>query len=196
MKTKLLPFLVGFIFGALILGWIRIANMPAQVIASALRGALAAEVVDEVNVVAPMNEFAHGGFYTPDIDAGMAGFTYPIADMLYSIAWVDVSEEPMVIAVPAFGDRYYAVVFTDLVNVNTGYIGTRATGGEAGNYAIVPSAWEGRLPQGVKRFEVSTPQVNLFMRTFVGGPDDLDAADAARRQLRLTPLSEWERGRL
>ena len=62
-----------------------------------------------------------------------------MADMLYSIAWVDVSEEPMIVSVPDFADRYYAITFTNIENVNTGYIGTRATGGNAGRYALVTS---------------------------------------------------------
>ncbi len=190
MKVKLLSFLVGAVVGALVLGMVRIALLPAQVIQTSLDAFMAAEVVDEVKIIAPVNQFAHSDLFTAEMDAGHAGFTFPIADILYSIAWLDVSEEPIVISVPEFGERYYAICFTDLVNRNTGYIGTRATGGDAGRYAIVPEGWQGELPDGVVRFEVSTPQVNAFIRTFVAGPDDLEAADALRRRVTLTPLSK------
>ena len=183
-------FLISTLVGALVVGAVRISLLPSQVIQASLDGFMAAEEVDEVKVIAPVNQFAHSDLFTAEKDAGHAGFTFPIADILYSIAWVDVSEEPFVISVPKFGERYYAICFTDLVNRNTGYIGTRATGGDAGSYAIVPEGWQGELPNGVERFEVSTPQVNAFIRTFVAGPDDLKAADALRRRIILTPLSQ------
>ncbi len=190
MKVKVMSFVVSAIIGVLALGGYRIANMPEQVIRKSYEGFLAAEEVDELKVIAPINQFAHSGLFTAESDAGHAGFTYPIADILYSIAWLDVSEEPIVVTVPEFGERYYAICFTDLVNRNTGYIGTRATGGGAGSYAVVPQGWQGELPAGVERFEVSSPQVNAFIRTFVDGPDDLSLADAMRRQITLTPLSQ------
>ena len=190
MKSKLALFVISAIIGALISGWIRIANMPAEVIQSSLEGFRSAETIDEVKVIAPLNQFAHSDLFTAEKDAGFAGFTFPIADILYSIAWVDITEEPIIVSVPEMGDRYYAISFTDLVNRNTGYIGTRATGGGAGRYAIVQKEWQGGLPDGVQRFEVSTPQVNAFIRTFVDGPADLDTADRLRRQVTLTPLSK------
>ncbi len=190
MKSKLALFVISAIIGALIFGWIRIANMPVQVIQSSLEAFRSAETVDEEKVIAPLNQFAHSDLFTAEKDAGFAGFTFPIADILYSIAWVDITEEPMIVSVPEMGDRYYAISFTDLVNRNTGYIGTRATGGGAGRYAIVLKEWQGELPDGVQRFEVSTPQVNAFIRTFVDGPTDLETADRLRRQITLTPLSQ------
>ena len=187
-KINIVLFVSAFAVSALALGWLRIANLPEEIIKRSLDGFKAMETVDEVKVVAPLNQFAHSDLFTAESDAGFAGFTFPIADILYSIAWLDVSEEPIIISVPEFGERYYAICFTDLLNRNSGYIGTRATGGDKGRYAVVPPGWEGDLPEGVTRLEVSTPQVNAFIRTFVDGPDDLDIADVLRRQITLTPL--------
>ncbi len=190
MKNNIVSFLSAAILAALVLGWFRIANMPEEVIQRSLDGFKAAETIDEVKVIAPLNQFAHSDLFTAESDAAFAGFTFPIADILYSIAWLNVSKEPIVVSVPRFEDRYYAICFTDLVNRVTGYIGTRATGGDEGRYAVVPPGWEGDLPDGVERFEVSTPQVNAFIRTFVDGPADLETADTLRRQITLTPLSK------
>ena len=189
-KVNILLFLSASVLSALALGWLRIANMPEEIIKRSLDGFKAMETVDEVKVVAPLNQFAHSDLFTAESDAAFAGFTFPIADILYSIAWLDISKEPIIISVPEFGERYYAICFTDLLNRNSGYIGTRVTGGDKGRFAVVPPDWEGDLPEGVIRFEVSTPQVNAFIRTFVGGPDDLTNADALRRQVTLTPLSQ------
>ena len=190
-KINLILFISAFAFGALALGFLRIANMPEEIIKRSFDSFDAMEVVDEVKVVAPLNQFAHSDLFTAKSDADFAGFTFPIADILYSIAWLDVSEEPIIISVPELGERYYAICFTDLLNRNSGYIGTRATGGGKGLYAIVAPNWKGDLPEGVIRFEVSTPQVNAFVRTFVDGPDDLTTADSIRRQVTLTPLSQF-----
>lgn len=189
-KANAILFLSASVLSALAFGWLRIANMPEEIIARSLDGFKAMETVDEVKVTAPLNQFAHSDLFTAESDAAFAGFTFPIADLLYSIAWIDVSEEPIIISVPEFGERYYAICFTDLLNRNSGYIGTRVTGGDKGRFAIVPPKWEGDLPEDVVRFEVSTPQVNAFIRTFVDGSDDLTNADALRRQVTLTPLSQ------
>ena len=189
-KNYIILFLSASILGALALGWLRIANMPEEIIKRSLDGFKAVEAVDEVKMIAPLNQFAHSDLFTAESDADFAGFTFPIADILYSIAWLDISEEPLIISVPEFGERYYAICFTDLLNRNSGYIGTRATGGDKGRFAVVSPNWEGDLPDGITRFEVSTPQVNAFIRTFVDGPDDLDTADALRRQVMITPLSQ------
>lgn len=189
-KTNIILFLSALVLSTLAFGWLRIANMPEEVIARSLDGFKAAKSIDEVKVVAPLNQFAHSDLFTAKSDAAFAGFTFPIADILYSIAWLDISKEPIIISVPKFGERYYAICFTDLLNRNSGYIGTRATGGDDGRFAVVPSGWKGELPKGVTRFEVSTPQVNAFVRTFVDGTDDLATADELRRQIILTPLSQ------
>jgi len=116
MKSKLALFVISAIIGACIFGWIRIANMPAEVIQSSLEAFRSAETVDEVKVIAPLNQFAHSDLFTAEKDAGFAGFTFPIADLLYSIAWVDITAEPIIVSVPEMGDRYYAISFTDLIN--------------------------------------------------------------------------------
>ena len=189
-KANIILFLSALVLSTLAFGWLRIANLPEEIIARSLDGVKAMETVEEVKVTAPLNQFAHSDLFTAESDAAFAGFTFPIADILYSIAWLDVSEEPIIISVPELGERYYAISFTDLLNRNSGYIGTRVTGGGKGRFAVVPPGWKGDLPEGVTRFEVSTPQVNAFIRTFVDGSGDLTNADALRRQITLTPLSQ------
>ncbi len=69
-----------------------------------------------------------------------ASFTYkdtavvtPNSDTPYSMIWLDLRAEPMVISVPAVAkERYYSVQLIDGNTYNYGYIGSRATGNEAG----------------------------------------------------------------
>jgi hypothetical protein len=58
----------------------------------------------------------------------------------------------MVISVPAIEkERYYAVQLIDGNTYNFGYIGTRATGTEPGDYLVVGPDWKGGTPPGIKK---------------------------------------------
>ncbi|MBV8420075.1 MAG: DUF1254 domain-containing protein, partial [Hyphomicrobiales bacterium] len=57
----------------------------------------------------------------------------PNADTPYSILFMDLRAEPLVLSVPAVDPkRYYSVMLCDGNTYNYGYIGSRATGSEAG----------------------------------------------------------------
>ena len=59
----------------------------------------------------------------------------PNSDTPYSFLWMDLRAEPMVLSVPAAEKgRYYAVQLEDGNCFNYGYIGSRATGNEPGDY--------------------------------------------------------------
>ncbi|MCC7228451.1 MAG: DUF1254 domain-containing protein, partial [Burkholderiaceae bacterium] len=52
----------------------------------------------------------------------------PNSDTPYSMLWMDLRAEPMVISVPAVAKkRYYSIQLTDGNTYNYGYIGSRAT---------------------------------------------------------------------
>ena len=59
----------------------------------------------------------------------------PNSDTPYSMLWSDLRAEPMVVSVPAVPKkRYYSVQLIDGNTYNFGYIGSRATGTEPGDY--------------------------------------------------------------
>ncbi len=191
MTRFVLLFLISAVVSAAAIGFWRIARMPEQILTNSMETATAVDEIDEQMIRAPINQLVHSaGFYTPEMDVGQLGVTAPMADMLYSIAWVDVSDDPMIVSVPEFADRFYAISFTDLRNLNNGYIGTRVTGGGAGRYALVTGDWTGTLPEGVTRFELNTPQAHALLRLFVAGADDFEAANVLRRQSTFSPLSK------
>src|SRR4051794_5782686 len=75
----------------------------------------------------------------------------PNSDTPYSFLWLDLRAEPMVLSVPAVAKtRYYSVQLTDGNTYNYGYIGSRATGTEPGNYLVVGPGWKGETPAGIK----------------------------------------------
>ena len=99
----------------------------------------------------------------------------PNSDTPYSMLWLDLRAEPMVISVPAIEkDRYYAVQLIDGNTYNFGYIGTRATGTEAGDYLVVGPDWKGGTPSGIKKvFQSTTPFTLALIRTQLFNPGDI-----------------------
>jgi hypothetical protein len=47
--------------------------------------------------------------------------------------------------------RYYSVMLCDGNTYNYGYIGTRATGSEPGEFMVVWPDWKGEPPPGIKK---------------------------------------------
>src|SRR5437868_12848577 len=98
----------------------------------------------------------------------------PNSDTPYSVMWLDLRAEPMVISVPAIDkDRYYAVQMIDGNTYNFGYIGSRTTGTEAGDYLVVGPDWKGEKPAGIKKVFTSTTAFTLaLIRTQLLNPED------------------------
>ena len=97
----------------------------------------------------------------------------PNSDTPYSFLWLDLRAEPMVISVPAVDkERYYSVQLIDGNTYNYGYIGSRATGNEAGDYMVVGPDWKGETPAGIKKvFTSTTPFALAVYRTQLFNPE-------------------------
>lgn len=104
----------------------------------------------------------------------------PNNDTLYSYALLDLREHPVILDVPAVPQRYYSFQLIDMRTNNLDYIGTRATGREAGSFLIAGPDWDGQQPEGFKGKVIRSPSRILFLlgRTAVEGEADLDAAKA------------------
>ena len=73
----------------------------------------------------------------------------PNSDTPYSMLWLDLRAEPMVISVPAVEkERYYSVQMIDGNTYNYGYIGSRATGTRGGRLSRCWSRLERRDARG------------------------------------------------
>ena len=136
----------------------------------------------------PMNEFSHVREYPP---ADMKVVVRPNFDTLYSIAWLDLVKEPIILTVPDTDGRYYLMPLLDMWTDAFAVPGKRTTGTQAGDYAVVPPGWKGKLPKGVQRIDAPTPQVWAIGRTQTNGPDDYAAVHKVQDGFKLTPLSQW-----
>jgi hypothetical protein len=117
----------------------------------------------------------------------------PNSDTPYSILSLDLRTEPMVISVPAVAkERYYAVQLIDGNTYNYGYIGTRATGSEPGDYLVVGPAWKGETPAGIKKvFSSTTPFSLAVFRTQLFNPEDMPNVEKVQAGYKARPLSAF-----
>ena len=117
----------------------------------------------------------------------------PNSDTPYSIVWLDLRAEPMVISVPAVAKgRYYAVQLIDGNTYNFGYIGSRATGNEPGNYLVVGPDWKGEAPAGIKKvFSSTTPFALALFRTQLFNPADMANVEKVQAGYKAQPLSAF-----
>ncbi|MGH7875774.1 MAG: DUF1254 domain-containing protein [Candidatus Binatia bacterium] len=117
----------------------------------------------------------------------------PNSDTPYSILWLDLRAEPMVISVPAVPkNRYYSVQLTDGNTYNYGYIGSRATGSELGNYLVAGPDWKGEAPAGIKKvFSSTTPFAITIFRTQLFNPEDMPNVEKVQAGYKAQPLSAF-----
>ncbi len=119
----------------------------------------------------------------------------PNSDTPYSMLAMDLRAEPMVISVPAIDkERYYSVQLVDGNTFNFGYIGTRATGPEAGSYLVVGPEWKGAKPDGIGKIFRSTTQFAVaIFRTQLFNPADIDNVRNIQALYAAKPLSAFLR---
>ncbi len=117
----------------------------------------------------------------------------PNSDTPYSFVWMDLRAEPIVLSVPAVdAKRYYSVQLCDGNTYNYGYIGTRTTGSEAGDYMVVGPDWKGTIPPGIKKVFRSSTQLSLAgYRTQLFSPDDLDNVKKVQAGYKVQALSAY-----
>ena len=112
---------------------------------------------------APLNTFnVYPGLATP----GAAIDFTPNNDTVYGLAWLDLSQGPVLMTIPTVPDRYWTVQATDWALNTFAYVGQRVHS-KPGTYAYVAPGWQGELPAGVTRLEAPTKGVFLQARTVV-----------------------------
>lgn len=138
---------------------------------------------------APMNQWAHvRGFPDPSFKDVVS----PNVDTLYSIAWLDLDAEPLVISVPDAGDfaqlgasatsgpepRYYLLQMLDAWTNVFDSPGLRTRGPEARDFLLSGPGWQGTVPEGLEHIASPTDMVWITGRTQVLDMQDLPTVHA------------------
>lgn len=123
-------------------------------------------------------------------------------DTLYSSAWLDLSEEPVVVRMPAVPPgRFWLLQFMDAWSNtvhNPSAMRPQVRPGTTTppyTYVITGPGWSGDLPSGLTPLPMPTPTVWLLGRIQVNGPDDVAAVRAIQQEMRVATLSDWIAGR-
>ena len=135
----------------------------------------------------PMNEFTNVAEYPPADYRTVVRVNF---DTLYSIAWLDLTKEPMVVSAPNTDGRYYLLPMLDMWTDVFASPGWRTTGTQAGNFLVTPPGWSGTVPAGMTRISAPTPYVWIIGRTRTDGPQDYDAVHKIQAGYKVTALSE------
>lgn len=117
----------------------------------------------------------------------------PNSDTPYSMLWLDLRAEPMVISVPTVEkSRYYSVMLCDGNTLNYGYIGSRATGSDSGDYMVAGPDWKGETPSDIKNVFRATTQFSLVIfRTQLLNPEDMPNVVKVQAGYKVQPLSTY-----
>ncbi len=117
----------------------------------------------------------------------------PNSDTPYSTLWLDLRAEPMVLSVPAVPkERYFSVQLIDGNTYNYGYMGSRTTGSEPGDYLVVGPDWKGEKPPGIKKVFISTTPFSFIVyRTQLFNPADMPNVEKVQAGYKAQPLSAF-----
>jgi hypothetical protein len=146
----------------------------------------------------PTNMFSNVPSYP---SADFKDVVRPNFDTLYSVAWVDLTKEPVLVSVPDTNGRYYLLPMLDMWSDVFASPGWRTTGTQAANFLLVPPGarpdprdrlmQDYNLPLGTQRIQATTPHVWIVGRTKTDGPADYAAVHKIQADFKITPLSQF-----
>lgn len=149
---------------------------------------------------APINQFSNKQSFPTPADTTVVR---PNCDTYYSIAFIDLLREPMVLSIPTTAEQYYMMPLLDAFsNVIEGSPGKRTGDIKAGNYLLVGP--NGNTPRDIDTSQFTTVINSLTNLVWALGRfqiddtsmDDMTNNDAGKvtalqGQLAITPLSDW-----
>lgn len=111
----------------------------------------------------------------------------PNNDTVYSNAWLDLSQGPVVIATPDMGERYWTLGLLDAWTNPFAYVGRRTTGNRAQRTLVHGPGWQGQVPEGISQVIAAPGQdVWLIGRILVDEkPGDVEQVRALQLQFSL-----------
>jgi len=116
-------------------------------------------------------------------------------DMLYSTAWLNLAQDPVVLTVPETSNRYFVGGLVEGWSNIFGVVGSRTTGHQMQRFFITGPQWQGATPKNMKPLRSQTNLVWLPFRIYANSGKDLRGVAAFQDGLKLTPLSQWAKNK-
>ncbi len=136
-----------------------------------------------VNQIQSLNEFPDDKFH--DV-------VKPNADTYYSMAWLDLGKEPLVLKAPNTNGRYYLLPMLDAWTNVFASPGKRTTGTAEKTFLITGPNWNGTVPAGMEQLKSPTDMAWVIGRTQVNSKEDgATAVKKIQQNITLTPLSAY-----
>jgi hypothetical protein len=137
----------------------------------------------------PVNHFSHLRALADPLDRTVVA---PNDDTLYSIAWIDLSDGPMVVHTPK-ADRFHVLPLYDPYEENIANIGSAPSALPDGDYVITPPGWHGHIPAGLHRIRAPYDRLWAIGRIVIFDDADARNVNALQDKYSLTPLRDWGR---
>jgi hypothetical protein len=117
----------------------------------------------------------------------------PNQDVAYGLGFFSLDEEPAVIQVPDFGDRFWVYALYDARTDQFGELG-KPYGTQPGFYLLVGPNWQGEVPAGITAvIRSSTELAMVGPRVFMDDTDeDRAAIQPLVNQINAYPLTEFD----
>lgn len=117
----------------------------------------------------------------------------PNQDVIYGTAFCSLDEEPVVIQVPDFGDRFWIYALYDARTDQFGEMG-KAYGTKPGFYLLVGPKWDGVTPEGITAvMQSSTEFCFAGPRVFLNDTkEDREEVKPLISQINAYPLAEFD----
>jgi hypothetical protein len=139
----------------------------------------------------PVNQFSHVRTLN---NPGSTAVVAPGANGLSSIAWLDLTREPMVLQVPQVTDHFFVLALLDPYTEDIRNLGS-AHDTPPGSYVICgPGQHEVSIPPGAQRIDVNYTRVWIIGSTQLKGESDLANVNNIQDGYTLTPLSKYGSG--
>lgn len=132
---------------------------------------------------APVNQFIHAKRLAGAEDKNIVT---PNVDTVYTQAWLDLSEEPLVFVMPQT-DRYYQTQVLDAWTNTVAIL-------ESGSYLIAETGYSGPVPEGMALVQVPTDMAWTISRILIDDQNDMENVQAIQHGMILEPLSNYESG--
>ncbi len=147
----------------------------------------------------PTNTIDHSVLPDP-YDRGVARLSH---DMVYSQAWLDLTQEPMVLQIPGMEpDRFWLFQLVDGWGETEHDLSSKTprttvdADGPPFTYILTGPEWAGELPARITRLHMPSSLCTIVGRIQINGVEDAPKVNELQQRIKLIPLSAWNRGDL